>query len=170
MKKIMYGMGLAIALFGMSHVIHAGQPQDQGAQLSGKFFHTAIYGSSTTAATTNLLYTIAAPANTNSGGQTISYQNCFTKLVFQLSTGAVAYVYDGSTVTTSPAITIYGAGLGTSGANTISLPQDHLGPFCTTLGNATNVLLSSGTAAGMVGTNVLNFEGYTSAGAGSISN
>jgi hypothetical protein len=161
---------LAFGSFVGLRKINAGTPQEQGAQLSGRFFHSAIAGSTTTTNGVPIQFSIAAPSQSTSGGQTISYQNCFTKFLVQISSLSVFQVYDGAT-TTVPVINLFGSGLGSGASNTISLPEDHLGPLCTSLNNATTIVISTGSSGSVTNQNQgVSWEGYTTAAPGSISN
>lgn len=171
MKKIISGILLIGGILFLSSKMYAGEPQDQGI-VSGRFFHTRIYGSTTTTTNVAVGVTLAATSSA-SGGQTINYQTCITKFIVQLSSTASFAVYDGAT-TTIAIMNIFGAGLGATTpaqfSNTISIPEDHLGPLCGTPGNAFNLLINTGTVSGVSGPMSINYEGYTTAGAGSISN
>ena len=76
-----------------------------------------------------------------------------------MATSTVVTIADNNTTVW----TIYGSGLGTTGTNTLSLPEDHLGPFCTATGDRTVFTL---TGAGLITTNAqaINVEGYTTYG------
>ena len=88
-----------------------------------------------------------------------------------MSTPSIFTVYDGTTTASPTAFSIQGIGLGASGSNTLNLAEDHLGPLCMTNGNGVLITLSTGTSAGGSGIlNTFNYEGYTTAGAGSSRN
>lgn len=168
MKKLLTGILLIGGILLFSSKMYAAEPQDQGAQLSGKFFHARINGSTVTQ--TNFPISVAlANTSSNSGGQTINYQNCITKFIVQLSSTATFSVFDGAS-TTVAIMNILGNSLGATYPNTIVLAEDHLGPLCGTPGNAFNMVINTGTVSGVSVPMSINYEGYTTAGAGSIAN
>lgn len=159
MKKLLAVMGL---LFGLIVTSHAGTPQENGqvpfqtASFSGS---TILTSSATTVGTATLTLTVSTPTAINSGGGVYTGRNCFTKFVVQMSTMAVLTVADGN----NTVWTINGAGLGTTGTNTMSLPEDHLGPFCTAAGDRT-VFTITPTSAIATNPSTINVEGYTTYG------
>lgn len=160
MKKYLAVLGL---LFGLASLSHAGTPTDPVYPPAGPVSNTSIYGSTWT--TTGS--TITIPATTfNSGGTTYNCRTCFTKLIVQLSTAAQFNVYDGTTTVAATALHVEGyqlfASSNAAGSATLSLPEDHLGPLCTTAGNITYLAIS-GTAVGSIN-NVQDYEGYTNCG------
>ena len=161
MKKYLAVLGL---LFGLASLSHAGTPTDPVYPLQSPISNTSIYGSTWT--TTGSTITIAA-TTFNSAGTSYSCRNCFTKFVVQLSTNSIFTVYDGTTTTAATVEHIEGFALAGStsagGSYTLSLPEDHLGPLCTTAGNIT--YLTIGSAGALTGSNnTINYEGYTNCG------
>lgn len=176
MKRLLGMIGLLGLMVGITGLLHAGSVQDVALPGSGAVkVHSLIQGSSTTvasAAPTSLAVTAATAFN--SAGQSFNYQNCFTKFVVQMSTQSSFTVYDGPVVTTNAVLNVYGGFLGTGVGNTISLPEDHLGPLCLTAGNTTNLAISTnsvvqGATSSSAG-NTINYEGYTTCGAGAFCN
>lgn len=161
MKKVLVVFGL---LFGIVAVGRAGTPQENGqvpfqtGPLSGV---TILASSATIVSGSTTTLTISTPTAINSGGGTFQGRNCFTKFVVQISTCNTFTIADNLTTKW----TLYGLGLGASGLNTISLPEDHLGPFCTTAGNQTvfSIAPTGQTACGAVQQSI-NVEGYTTYG------
>lgn len=160
MKKVLAVFGL---LFGMACLSHAGTPQENGqmpfqaAPYSG---NTILASSaSTTSAPASIVLTVSTPTVINSGGGTYTGRNCFTKILVQMSTNTVLTVADANTTKW----TIYGTGIGTTGTNTLSLPEDHLGPLCTAAGDQTVFTLTN--TNGQAGNaESVNVEGYTTYG------
>lgn len=153
-------LGLFGLLLGLSAVSYAGTPQENlymgQAPLSGS---TILASSATTVGTATLTLTVSTPTAINSGGGTYNGRNCFTRFVVQMATTTVLTIADNNTTVW----TINGAGLGTTGTNTLSLPEDHLGPFCTAAGDKTVFTLTpTGGNAGNPTT--INVEGYTTFG------
>lgn len=160
MKKILAVFGL---LFGLASFSRAATPQEsfyQGqAPLSGT---TILASSASTTDAATLTLTIATPTVSNSGGGSFAGRNCFTRFFVQMSTGAVLTIADNQTTKW----TIYGAGLGTAGTsatNSLTLPEDHLGPWCTAVGDQTVFTVSGGGTAAVTPQSV-NVEGYVTYG------
>lgn len=157
MKKLLATLGLMLGLIGVSH---AGTPQEtyfqSQAPLSGT---TILVSSAATGSTGNITLTISTPTVINSGGGSYTGRNCFTRFIVQVSTSAVVTFKDNNTTVW----TIYGAGLGTTGTSTLSLPEDHLGPWCTAAGDQTSIVVTN---TGGLSTNAqsINAEGYTTYG------
>ena len=103
--------------------------------------------------------TVTTPAVINSGGGAYTGRNCFTKFVVQIPTTTVVTIADNNTTVW----TLYGLGLGASGVNTVSLPEDHLGPWCTAAGDRTVFTLTNTGGIANVPTSI-NVEGYTTYG------
>lgn len=169
MKKYLAVFGL---IFGLAIASHAGAPQDQGAQLNGPFFHTALFSSTSTVASSfGPSVLITPPTAAGFAG----FQNCFTKFVVQMDTASYFTVYDGSFTGTTAILQIAGNGIGTTGINTFTYPEERLGPLCVTAGNTTLVAIStfnasnSGAGLSTYGTTI-DYEGYTTAGPGSNKN
>lgn len=156
MKKVLALFGLLFAV----GVAHAGTPQEtyfQGqAPLSG---NTILVSSAATGSNQNITLTVSTPTAINSGGASYTGRNCFTRLIIQVSTAAVVTMKDNNTTVW----TLYGAGLGTTGTNTISLPEDHLGPLCTASGDQTSFVITN-TGGASVNPEAINVEGYTTYG------
>jgi hypothetical protein len=157
MKRLLAVFGL---LFGLATLSHAGTPQETfysgQPSLSGT---TILTSSASTTDLASLTLTIATPTVLNSGGGSYNGRNCFTKFVIQMSTGAIFAVADNGTTV----MTVYGAGLGTSGSNTLSLPEDHLGPLCTASGDKTVFTITGGSTASPT-PQAIDVEGYTTYG------
>lgn len=159
MKKYLALIGL---MLGIAGVTHAGTPQENGqlpfqtASFSGS---TILTSSASTSGTATVTLVVSTPTVINSGGGTYTGRNCFTKFVVQLATTTVMTVADNNTTVW----TVFGSGIGTTGTNTISLPEDHLGPFCTAAGDRTVFTLTptNGLAANP---SSINVEGYTTYG------
>lgn len=150
MKKVLAVLGLMLGLVGLSH---AGTPKDQNPNSWSNFMHgNAVIGSSMTTAGINQF---AAPAPGTSQGQ--NCQTCLTKIILQLSAASTAYILEGGTTD----YIILGQGLASSGVNTLSLPEDHLGPLCFQTGNTAifNILPITGSNPASV-----NFEGFVDCG------
>ena len=131
MKKYLAVLGL---LFGFAAISYAGTPQENlymgQAPLSGS---SIIASSATVLGNNTITLVVSTPTAINSGGSTFNGRNCFTRFVLQVATSTVVTIADNNTTVW----TIYGSGLGTTGTNTLSLPEDHLGPFCTATGDRT---------------------------------
>lgn len=150
MKKMFMALGLLVGLAGVSR---AGVALDQGAQPAS--YGTSIYGSTASVSSAVNLTATLAPGTV--GGN--ACRNCFTKFIVQVPTTTVVTILDGATTS----YTLYGVGLGTAGVNTITLPEDHLGPLCLTAGSSTMFnLINTGGASG--NPQVINYEGYTNCG------
>jgi hypothetical protein len=157
MKKVLAVFGL---LLGMVALSHAGTPQDN--YYSGQpplSAATILASSATTVGTATLTLTVVTPTVVNSGGGAFNGRNCFTRFVVQIPTTTVVTIADNLTTVW----TLYGSGIGTTGTNTLSLPEDHLGPFCTGAGHQTVFTLTptNGLAANP---QAINVEGYTEYG------
>lgn len=160
MKKYLALIGLLLGIAGVSH---AGTPQENG-QLpfqAASFSGNSIVASSasTTSAGASIALTVSTPTAINSGGGTYTGRNCFTRILVQMSTSTVLTIADGTTTKW----TIYGSGIGTTGTNTLSLPEDHLGPLCTSAGNQTLFTLTN-TAGLSTNPEAVDVEGYTTYG------
>lgn len=159
MKKWLTLVGL---LFGLSAISYAATPQENGqipfqvAPFSGA---TILASSASTVGTATLTLTVSTPTAINSGGSTINGRNCFTRFLVQIATYTTVTIADNLTTKW----TIYGAGLGTTGTNTLSLPEDHLGPWCTAAGDQTVITVTP--SVGLVANpESVNVEGYTTYG------
>lgn len=156
-------LALASLLFGLSTVSHAGTPQENGQypfQAASYSASTILASSaSTTSAGASIALTVSTPTVFNSGGLSQNGRNCFTRIFVQMSTSTVLTVADNLTTKW----TIYGSGLGTTGVSTLSLPEDHLGPLCTSAGNQTVFTLTN-TAGLPTNAEAVNVEGYTTYG------
>ena len=152
MKKYLAVFGL---LFGIAAVCRAGTPQETFYQGQSPLSGVSIIGSTATPTSIgNYTLTVATPTAVNG----VSCRNCFTKFVVQIPTTTVVAIADRDTTVW----TIYGLGLGSSGVNTLSLPEDHLGPFCSTAGNKTLITLTN--TAGNTVPASFNYEGYVECG------
>lgn len=156
MKKLLAGLGL---LFALVVVGHAGTPQEVyfvgQNPLSGA---TILASTASTTSNGNFTLTIATPTVINSGGSTYNGRNCFTKFVVQIPTTTVVTIADNNTTKW----TLYGLGIGASGVNTLTLTEDHLGPWCTSAGSQTLFTLTN--TNGLAVPAALNVEGYTTYG------
>ena len=158
MKRLLAVFGL---LLGFVAISHAGTPQENLYMSQPPLSGTTILASSaTTIGSANLTLTVSTPAVVNSGGGTFNGRNCFTKFVVQMSTYSVLTIADNQTTKW----TIYGIGLGTTGVSTISLPEDHLGPWCTAVGDQTIFTLTSSANSIATQSESINVEGYTTYG------
>lgn len=161
MKRLLTGLGMLGLVLALTDVARAGTPQEAFYQGQAPLSNTTIQGS--TASTTNLgtyTLTIATPTVINSGGSTYNGRNCFTRFIVQIPTTTVVTIADNNTTVW----TLYGLGLGASGVNTLSVPEDHLGPFCTAAGDRTVITLTTTNGAGGSIPNSFNYEGYTTYG------
>lgn len=158
MRKLLAVVGL---LFGVVSLSRAGTPQENYYQGQAPLSGATILAStaSTTSAGASIALTVSTPTAINSGGSTYTGRNCFTRILVQMSTSTVLTIADGTTTKW----TIYGAGLGTTGTSTLSLPEDHLGPFCTAAGDQTLFTLTN-TAGLSTNPESVNVEGYTTYG------
>lgn len=156
MKKLLVLIGVLFA----AGLAHAGTPQETYFQgqpaLSG---NSIVTSTSSASGTANITLTVSSPAVVNSGGGSYTGRNCFTRFIVQVSTTATVTLKDNNTTIW----TLYGLGLGASGVNTISLPEDHLGPLCTAAGDQTSFTITN---TGGISTNPesINVEGYTTYG------
>lgn len=157
MKKVLAVVGM---LFGLTALGFAGTPQENLYSGQASFSNATIITSSfTTLGTQTVTLTVSTPTVINSGGSSYNGRNCFTKFIVQMSTYSVLTVKDNNTTVW----TLYGAGLGTTGTNTITLPEDHLAPFCTTAGDQTSFVITP--TSGLVGNpEAVEVEGYTTYG------
>lgn len=157
MKKYLLALGLLMGAISMSY---AGTPQETfyvgQAPLSGASIFTSTASASSNG---NFTLTVATPTAINSGGSTYTGRNCFTRFVVQIPTTTVVTIADGDTTKW----TIYGSALGTTGSNTLSLPEDHLGPLCTSANSKTLFTLTN-TSGNPANPSVINVEGYTTYG------
>lgn len=153
MKKWLLSLMLFLGAVSLSY---AGTPKDQNPNSWYNFQHgNAVIGSSFTAAGIN---NFALPAPGTSQGQ--NCQTCLTKLILQLSGSATAYLLESGT--TDYVILGQGLSVGSSSTvNTLSLPEDHLGPLCAQNGNtfSVNILPTSGANPAAV-----DFEGFVDCG------
>lgn len=160
MKKVFIMLSM---LVGLGSLGYAGTPQEAGGifQGQGNLSGATILASSaaTTSVPASLALTVSTPTVINSGGTTYTARNCFTRILVQMSTSTVLTIADNATTKW----TIYGAGLGTTGTSTLSLPEDHLGPFCTAAGDQTVFTLTNTTGLSTNPESV-NVEGYTTYG------
>lgn len=153
MKKLIAMFGL---LFAMGTLAYAGTPQE--AFFSGQAplsAATILASSATTVGTATLTLTVSTPTVVNSAAG----RNCFTKFIVQMSTYSVLTVADNLTTKW----TLYGAGLGTTGVGTLTVNEEHLGPYCTTAGNQTVFTLTP-TAGLAANPQSINVEGYVTYG------
>lgn len=158
MKKLLAVFGLVLGLAGVSH---AGTPQEVFYQGQAPLSGTTILAStaSPTSAGATITLAVSSPSVINSGGGTYTGRNCFTRVLVQMSTATVLTVKDGN----NTVWTIYGAGLGTTGTSTLSIPEDHLGPLCTSANNQTTFVLTN-TGGSASNQESVNVEGYTTYG------
>lgn len=153
-------LGVLLSMFGVVAMCHAGTPQENyymgQANLSGV---TILASTASVTSNGNFTLTVATPTVLYSGGGTYQGRNCFTKFVVQVPTTTVVTIADGDTTKW----TIYGVGLGASGVNTKDFSEDHLGPWCTSVGNKTLFTLTN--TGGLSTTPAaINVEGYTTYG------
>lgn len=160
MKRLIAAFVLVLTMAGLSH---AGTPQENGGGpilQAGPYSGATILTSSASANSSgNLTLAVATPTVINSGGGSYTGRNCFTKFVIQVSTVAVVTIKDNNTTVW----TIYGSALGTTGSNTLTLPEDHLGPFCTAANDQTQFVITN-TAGLSVNPQAIDVEGYTTYG------
>lgn len=157
MKKMLAGLWMVL---GGVALCRAGTPIDQGSgtPMQGPYSNTSIQGSTFTATSPNV--SIAAPVCSNGAAG----RNCFTKNIVQISTAAIFYMLDaGTTIQYVQGIALSGSSTGT-GANTITLAEPHLEPFCARSGDAVTLSIVGTSVAGI--NNVINYEGYTNCGPG----
>lgn len=163
MKSMLKVMAILAIIAGISMFSQAGTPQENGQQpfQAASFSGTTILASSASVSSSiaSLVLTVSTPAVINSGGGTYTGRNCFTRIVVQMSTATVLTIADNLTTKW----TINGLGLGASGVNTLSLPEDHLGPFCTAAADQTVFTLTN-TAGLSTNPETINVEGYTTYG------
>lgn len=156
MKKLLAVFGLLFA----GALAYAGTPQETYFQSQAPLSGTTILTSTASPVSSgNFTLTIATPTVINSGGGSYTGRNCFTKFVVQVPTTTVVTMKDNNTTVW----TIYGIGMGTSGLNTLSLPEDHLGPWCTAAGDQTSFVLTNATSTPGIPQSI-NVEGYTTYG------
>lgn len=156
MKKWLGVVGL---LFGLAVVGHAGTPQETYFQGQPPLSNTTILASSASVTSAvNLTLVISSPTVIQSGGGSFAGRNCITRFVVQVPTTTVVTIADNNTTKW----TIYGAALGASGINTLSLPEDHLSPFCIAPGDQMTITLTN--TAGAVVPQSVNVEGYNTYG------
>jgi hypothetical protein len=149
-----------LALFGLIGFIastgFAATIKDQAPIGGYNYMHgNALIGSSMTVSGINMF---ALPAPGTSQGQ--SCQTCLTRMILQLTQASTAYILENGTTD----YIILGGGLGANtGAapNTISLPEERLGPLCFQNGNTAtvNILPITGSNPATV-----NYEGYVDCG------
>ena len=160
MKRLLAVFGLLLGFVALSH---AGTPQENGQQpfQAASYSATSILASSASIVpSANLTVTVATPTVINSGGQAINGRNCFTRFIVQMSTGSVFTIADNATTKW----TLYGIGLGTTGVTTLSLPEDHLGPWCTAVGDQTVFTITSSALSLAGNSQSINVEGYVTYG------
>lgn len=163
MKSLLKVMAILGCIAGIASISHAGTPQENGQVpfQTAPFSGTTIIASSASASSAgaSISLTVSTPTAINSGGGTYTGRNCFTRIVVQMSSSTVLTIAD----TNTTKWTIYGSGLGTSGSSTLSLPEDHLGPWCTAAGDQTLFTLTN---TGGLSSNpeVVDVEGYTTYG------
>lgn len=155
MKKLLAVFGLTLGLVGISH---AGTPQETYFQGQAPLSGNTILVSSASTSSANITLVVSTPTAVNSGGGTYTGRNCFTRFVVQVSTAATFTVKDNN----ATVWTFYGLGIGASGVNTLSLPEDHLGPLCTAAGDQTSFVITN--SAGSNLPESINVEGYTTYG------
>lgn len=157
MKKYLASL---MVVMGMAAVAYAGTPQETyymgQPPLSGT---TILASTASTSSNGNFTLTIATPTVLYSGGGAYQGRNCFTKFVVQVPTTTVVTIADGDTTKW----TIYGVGLGASGVNTKDFVEEHLGPWCTSVGNKTLFTLTNTSGVSTV-PQAINVEGYTTYG------
>lgn len=157
MKKLLGMLGL---LFGVIVLSHAGTPQETFYMGQPPLSNTTIYGSTFTS--TSPITTIPSPTCYIGGSTTSPGRVCLTKEIVQISTAAVFYALDaGTTVQYVQGFALSGSSTAT-GANTISIPEDHLGPLCFTAGNTVTLSVVGSGVPGL--NNAINYEGYTTCG------
>ena len=154
---LLFGIGI-----GLAKISQAGTPQETYFQSQPPLSATTIIASSASLSSVGgVSVTVATPTAINSGGGTYKGRNCFTKFVVQMSSSpSTAFTITDNNVVVW---TIYGAPLGSSGPNTLTLPEDHLGPFCVASGDQAIFAISSSTPA-IVGPTSINVEGYVTYG------
>lgn len=173
MKRL---FAVAALLVGLGSLVHAGAPKEQPLPPQAPYYNTQILGSTATqVAAVGTTVTISALPAFNSGGATYNFQTCFTRFIVQMSTCAAFTFQDGPVATSTTSWTIYGEGIGTTGVNTITLPEDHLGPICGQPGNPVSLSISTFTALSGAGGacgagNAIDYEGFTTGGVGFIGN
>lgn len=157
MKKLLAGIGLfGIALLGAVTMSRAGTPVDTYFSGQFPFSNTTVVGSTqTTVGTANLRISIAP----TTGSQGSACRTCFTKFFVQIPTTTILNVLDAATTS----YVIDGAGIGTTGTNTVQVNEDHLGPLCLTAGN-TVTLNSVATSGNAINHQSFSWEGYTQCG------
>lgn len=155
MKKIVALVGL---LLGLSSVSYAGTPMETYFSGQSGLSNTTVIGSTaSTVGTANLVAAIAPVAGAGAASSTCRV--CLTKFLVQIETMTVVSILDGATT----GYTILGAGLGTTGTNTLALPEDHLGPYCASAGNT--LTINSITTNGITANpQAISYEGYTNCG------
>ena len=174
MKKLLGFMAAIGLMVWAASSLHAGTPIDQGTMtpMVGPYSNTSVYGSTyTNTASASVIYTVS-PASQGS----TQCRTCFTKEVVQLSTAAVLYVQEaisGGTLATGTTIQyVQGYALGTStsngGAGILSLPENHLEPFCVAAGSTVTFNIV-GTIVSPAVNNSVAWEGYTNCGPGNNS-
>lgn len=157
MKKCLAIVGLMLGLAGISR---AGTPQETYFLGQSNLSGVSILASTASVSSNgNFTLTVATPTVLYSGGGTYQGRNCFTKFVVQVPTTTVVTIADGDTTKW----TLYGVGFGASGVNTKDLIEDHLGPWCTSVGNKTLFTLTN-TAGLSTNPAAINVEGYTTYG------
>lgn len=161
MKKVLAALGL---LFGFVALSHAGTPQENLYNGQAPLSNATILASTASVVPgATLTLVISTPTAQNSGGSTYNGRNCITRFVVQVSTYSAITIADNLTTKW----TLYGNGLGASGVNTLSLPEDHLGPWCTAAGDQMVITLtpSASPTSGIAGqSQAINVEGYTTYG------
>lgn len=154
-------LGLVGLLFGLSALSYAGTPMENYYLGQAPLSNTTIIGSTASVASNvNLTVTVSTPTSTiGFSGGSVSCRNCFTRFVVQVPTTTVVTFQDNNTTKW----TLYGVGLGASGVNTLSLPEAHLEPWCTSSGNQSSFVLTN-TGGASTNPQSFSYEGYTQCG------
>lgn len=153
MKKLLAVMGLILSAVSVSM---AGGIKDQPPLGGYNYTHgNQVIFSSMTGAGINYY---AAPAPGTAQGT--NCQTCLTKMILQLTQASTAYILESGATDYIILGSAIGASTGALG-NTISLPEEHLGPICAQPGNTFqfNILPITGANPATV-----NAEGYVDCG------
>jgi hypothetical protein len=154
MKKLL----VMVSMLFLGALARAGVPIDQSpTNYQGPYWDSTLYISSVAASGQSLVSTFTAVTKGQSG-YTASARICLTKLILQMTTGTTFYLIDGSLTAGTTIQTIFGAGLGSSGTNTLVLTEDHLGPLCGTAGNALTLNMPAPSSATV--NNLYDAEGF----------
>lgn len=156
MKKLFV---LSALLLSVAAIIHAGTPRENLYLGQAPLSHTTIIGSTASVVSNTTVAATVGVTSSTISGPAQSCRNCFTKFVVQIPTYTVVSILDGNTTS----YTLFGLGLGASGVNTLSLPEDHLGPLCFTAGNTTTFRMVN-TAGSTTQPESFNYEGFTDCG------